>query len=44
MSKPRKSIIEAKGTTITILSTKADDSISLTDMVKAKDGDFFISD
>jgi len=44
MSKPTKSIIEVKGTAITILSTKAGDFISLTDMLKAKDGDFFISD
>ena len=44
MSKRTKSIIEVKGTAITVLSTKADDYISLTDMLKAKDGDFFISD
>jgi len=44
MSKPTKSIIEVRGTAITVLTTKADDYISLTDMLKAKDGDFFISD
>jgi hypothetical protein len=44
MSKPKKSIIEVKGTAITILSYKDEDFISLTDMLKAKDGDFFISD
>jgi hypothetical protein len=36
--------IRVKGTEITILSIKGDDYISLTDMLKAKDGDFFISD
>jgi len=44
MSKPKKSIIEVQGTAITVLSNKDDDFISLTDMLKAKDGDFFISD
>jgi hypothetical protein len=44
MSKPKKSTIEVRGTTVTILSTKDEDFISLTDMLKAKDGDFFISD
>ena len=44
MSKPRKSIIEVQGTAITVLSHKDKDFISLTDMLKAKDGDFFISD
>jgi hypothetical protein len=44
MSKPKKSIIEVRGTAITVLSTKDDDFISLTDMLKAKDGKFFISD
>ncbi|MDR2892349.1 MAG: KilA-N domain-containing protein [Deltaproteobacteria bacterium] len=33
-----------QGTEITVLSTQDDDYISLTDMLKAKDGDFFISD
>lgn len=44
MSKPRKSTIEVQGTAVTILTTKDEDFISLTDMLKAKDGDFFISD
>jgi hypothetical protein len=44
MSNPKKAIIEVQGTAITILTTKDEDFISLTDMLKAKDGDFFISD
>jgi len=44
MSKTRKSIIEVQGTEITVLSHQQGDYISLTDMLKAKDGDFFISD
>jgi hypothetical protein len=44
MSKPKKSTIEVQGTTIAVLTTKDEDFISLTDMLKAKDGDFFISD
>ena len=44
MSKPRKSTIEVQGTAVTIMTTKDEDFISLTDMLKAKDGDFFISD
>jgi hypothetical protein len=44
MSKTKKSVMEVRGTAITVLSTKDDDFISLTDMLKAKDGDFFISD
>ena len=36
--------IEVKGTSITIYSKDNMDFISLTDMLKAKDGDFFISD
>ena len=44
MSKPKSSTIEVQGTAITILSYKDEDFISLTDMLKAKDGDFFISD
>ena len=44
MSKPRKNTIEVRGTAVTILSTKDSDFISLTDMLKAKDGDFFITD
>jgi hypothetical protein len=44
MSKPKKSIIEVKGTSIAVHSYKDGDFISITDMLKAKDGDFFISD
>jgi len=36
--------IEVIGTEIRIVSIEQDDFISLTDMLKAKDGDFFISD
>ncbi len=36
--------IEVKGTSITVLNESQGDYISLTDMLKAKDGDFFISD
>jgi len=44
MTKEKKITINVQGTAITILSYKEDDYISLTDMLKAKDGDFFISD
>jgi hypothetical protein len=44
ISKNKKSTIDVLGTTITVLSRKDQDYISLTDMLKAKDGDFFISD
>ena len=44
MSKTQKSSIEVKGTSVTILSAKEGDYISLTDMLRAKDGDFFIAD
>ena len=44
MAKEKKATINVQGTAITILSQKEDDFISLTDMLKAKDGDFFISD
>ena len=36
--------IQVKGTEITVIRDKEMDYISLTDMLKAKDGDFFISD
>ncbi len=36
--------IEVKGSTITIIKVGGEDYISLTDMLKAKDGDFFIAD
>ena len=42
--KSRKLTIEVQGTAVTILSESDSDFISLTDMLKAKDGDFFISD
>ena len=44
MSKPKKSVIEVHGTAVSILSGKDGDYISLTDMLQAKDGEFFISD
>ena len=44
MSKVKKLTIDVLGTTITVLSQRDEDYISLTDMLKAKDGDFFISD
>ncbi|MFM2408777.1 MAG: hypothetical protein RL358_1519 [Pseudomonadota bacterium] len=44
MAKDKKSTISVLGTPISILSQQEDDYISLTDMLKAKDGDFFISD
>lgn len=43
MSKKSKKI-EVQGNEITIISMGNEDYISLTDMLKAKDGDFFISD
>ena len=36
--------IDVKGSEITVISRQGQDYISLTDMLKAKDGDFFISD
>ncbi len=36
--------IDVQGTEITVISINQNDYISLTDMLKAKDGDFFISD
>ena len=44
MSKSKKSTIEVQGAAITVLSTAEGDYISLTDMLRAKDGEFFISD
>jgi hypothetical protein len=44
MSTTKKSIIEVHGTSVAILSGKDGDYISLTDMLQAKDGEFFISD
>jgi hypothetical protein len=40
----RKETISVQGTAITVMLAKEDSFISLTDMLKAKDGDFFISD
>ena len=36
--------VNVQGTEITILNENSGEFISLTDMLKAKDGDFFISD
>lgn len=44
MSKQKTSTIAVRGTAVSILTGKDGESISLTDMLKAKDGDFFISD
>lgn len=44
IAKSKKTMITVQGTAITILTQREDDFISLTDMLKAKDGDFFISD
>ncbi len=44
MKKPAITTIEVKGTAVSILTGKEGDYISLTDMLKAKDGEFFISD
>ncbi len=40
----KASLIEVKGTKITVTTQPHGDYISLTDMLKAKDGDFFIAD
>jgi hypothetical protein len=44
MVKKEQNTITVKGTLITVAHINQDDYISLTDMLKAKDGDFFISD
>ena len=44
MGKQRKSEIEVRGTRVSVRSINDEDFISLTDMLKAKEGDFFISD
>ena len=44
MSKAKTSTIKVHGTNVTVLAAKDGDYISLTDMLRAKDGDFFISD
>jgi hypothetical protein len=44
MKKGKGTSIEVQGTSVSIISEKDTDYISLTDMLKAKDGEFFISD
>jgi hypothetical protein len=44
MKKTKNTTIEVHGTTVSIVSGADGDYISLTDMLRAKDGDFFISD
>ncbi len=44
MPKSSKSTITVQGTDVVILGCKEGDYISLTDMLRAKDGEFFISD
>ncbi|HEY9583669.1 MAG TPA: KilA-N domain-containing protein [Candidatus Paceibacterota bacterium] len=44
MKKDTKSEINVQGVTISIITDNIGDYISLTDMIKAKDGDFFVSD
>ena len=42
--KPTNATINVKGTEITVIRRQDEDYISLTDMLRAKDGEFFISD
>ena len=44
MKKTTTATIEVHGTSVAVLSGKDGDYISLTDMLKAKDGEFFIAD
>ena len=44
MRKTKNISIEVQGTPVSVLSGKEGDYISLTDMLRAKDGEFFISD
>lgn len=44
MSTTKKTTLQVLGTSISVFSQRDEDFISLTDMLKAKDGDFFISD
>ncbi len=44
MDHKKTAIIAVQGTPVTVFSGQEGDYISLTDMLKAKDGDFFISD
>lgn len=42
--KPTNAKIDVRGTQVTVIRHQDEDYISLTDMLKAKDGEFFISD
>lgn len=42
--KPTNATINVRGTAVAVVRREGQDYISLTDMLKAKDGDFFISD
>lgn len=44
MSKASNKLITVQGTPVTVVSARDEDFISLTDMLKAKEGDFFIAD
>lgn len=44
MPKPKKSVLAVLGNQIRVLSEYDQDFISLTDMLRSKDGEFFISD
>jgi hypothetical protein len=44
MKKNLTTALEVHGTSVAVLSTEDGDYISLTDMLRAKDGEFFISD
>ena len=44
MSKNKTSTIDVRRTAVSILNSKGCESISLNDMLKAKEGDFIISD
>lgn len=40
----KTSTLDIQGTSVAVLTSQQGDYISLTDMLRAKDGDFFISD
>ena len=44
MKREKLTSIHVKGTAVSVLASKEGDYISLTDMIRAKDGDFFIAD
>nr|GEU28231.1 hypothetical protein [Tanacetum cinerariifolium] len=44
MRQTRKTVIDVQGAAVTVLSDNQEDYISLTDMLRANEGDFFISD